>query len=278
MDRVAWITGAGGLIGSHIVRPAPREWAVRALTRTGLDLTDFAAVRAAFERESPQLIIHCAALSSIAACNANPQLAWRTNLEGTKNLADLAANIPLLLFSTDLVFDGRKGNYSESDTVNPLSLYGETKVAAEQVVLANPKHLVIRTTLTAGASPRGDRSLDEQLRLTWKRGETTRLFVDEFRSPIPAEVTARAVWDLIGKNGAGLFHLGGSDRISRFELGRVVAACSPQLNPRIEPISIRELSEARRPPDTSLNSEKIQRMLSFPLPRISDWLRAQTTL
>ena len=160
MPRLAWVTGAGGLIGSHIARAAPRDWNVRGLTHAELDLTDFAAVRAVFAREPPQLIIHCAAISSTTTCEANPGLAWKTNLDATKHLADLAAAIPLLFFSTDLVFDGRKGNYREDDAVNPLSLYAETKVAAEQAVFAHPKHTVIRTALTAGMSPRGDRSFD----------------------------------------------------------------------------------------------------------------------
>ena len=229
------------------------------------------------QRDQPQLVIHCAAISSTTTCEANPSLAWKTNLDATKHLAELAATIPLLFFSTDLVFDGSKGNYSEDDAVNPLSLYAETKVAAEQAVLTHPKHTVIRTALTAGPSPRGDRSFDEQLRLAWQRGETARLFIDEFRSPIPAEVTARAVWELVAKNTPGLFHLGGAGRISRFELGRLIAARCPQLNPRLEAVSVRDFAGQRRPPDVSLDNGRIQRLLSFPLPRISEWLHKRSS-
>jgi dTDP-4-dehydrorhamnose reductase len=272
MSRVAWITGAGGLIGSHVVRDAPRDWNLRALTRTELELTDFAAMRAAFQRDQPQLVIHCAAMSRTSACEANPELAWKNNVDVTRALCERSREIPLLFFSTDLVFDGCKGNYNEGDEPNPLTVYGETKIAAERITLANSQHTVIRTSLNAGATPRGNSSFDEQLCAAWARGETTRLFADEFRSPITAEVTAHAVWELVTANQPGLYHLGGSERLSRFEIGKLIAARRPQLNPRIEPSSIHDYAGPRRSPDTSLDCSKIQRLLSFPLPKLSEWL------
>src|SRR5262245_56467309 len=128
----AWITGAGGLIGSHLACAAPREWTARGLTRADLELTDFAAVRAAFAREQPRLVVHCAAMSKTLDCERHPELARTNNLEVTRVLAELATDIPLLFFSTDLVFDGTKGNYNERDAPNPLTVYAETKLAAEQ--------------------------------------------------------------------------------------------------------------------------------------------------
>lgn len=272
MAGLAWITGAGGLIGSHISRHAPQEWRVRALTRGELELTDFAAVREAFERDEPQLLIHCAALSKTLACERNPEIARLSNVEVTRVLAELAADIPLLYFSTDLVFDGTKGNYTESDTPNPLTVYAETKLAAESIALANPRHTVIRTSLNAGRTSRGT-AFNEQWRATWQRGETLNLFVDEFRSPIAAEVTARAVWELVAANQPGLYHLAGSERLPRYEIGRLLAASDPQLNARLERGSVHEYTNMRRSPDCSLNVSKAQRLLSFPLPRFSDWVR-----
>ncbi|HXJ71330.1 MAG TPA: sugar nucleotide-binding protein, partial [Candidatus Dormibacteraeota bacterium] len=137
--RFIWVTGAGGLIGHHIVAIA-QECApnaeVLALTRPMLDLTDFSALKDAFLRRRPGLVIHCAALSRSPDCQANPAFAQKINVDVTATLAELADR--LVFFSTDLVFDGRAGNYDESAAVNPLSVYAETKVAAEQIVLANP--------------------------------------------------------------------------------------------------------------------------------------------
>ena len=274
MCSVAWITGAGGLIGSHIVRAAPSRWNARGLTRPELDLTEFVAMRALFQRDRPQLIIHCAAMSRTSACEIQSDVAWRNNVDVTRTLCELAAEPPLIFFSTDLVFDGRKGNYNESDDPNPLTVYGETKVAAERIVLSNPRHTVIRTSLNAGATPSGNGSFNEQMCAAWAHGERTKLFTDEFRSPIAAEVTARAVWELIAANKPGLYHLAGTERLSRFEIGELIAARWPQLTPQIEPSSLNDYGGPRRSPDTSLDSSRIQRLLSFQLPKFSDWLRA----
>src|SRR4051812_45760010 len=131
----AWITGAGGLIGNYLARTAPRDWLVRPLKRADLDITDYKAVAEKFRLNEPDLIIHCAAISKNPVCDADPQLAAKVNTEATANLARVAANVPFIFLSTDLVFDGKKGNYVESDEPNPLSVYAETKARAEKIVL-----------------------------------------------------------------------------------------------------------------------------------------------
>lgn len=272
-----WVTGAGGLIGHRLVEAAARYapgWQVIALTRAGLDLTDFAAVRDRFRRDSPQLVIHCAALSKSPACQADPALARKVNVEVTAHLAELAAAIRLLFLSTDLVFDGHDGNYDEAAAPNPLSIYGETKAEAERHVLRNLRHTVIRTSLNAGASPTGDRSFNEELRRAWGNGRTLRLFTDEFRCPIPVAVTARAVWELARLERTGLYHVAGGERLSRWQMGQLFAARWPGLHPRMEAASLRDYDGAPRPPDVSLNCAKAQRVLSFRLPGLTEWLRA----
>lgn len=274
---IAWVTGARGLIGHYLVEAAPefgRAWRVKGLTRADLDLTDFSAVERRFKSDSPRLIIHCAALSRSPDCQKDPPLAWKLNRDVTKHLAELAADIPFVFFSSDLVFDGRKGNYDESEQPNPLSVYAETKIAAEQMVLSNRKHTVVRTSLNGGTSPASNRAFNEELRLAWQSGQPSRLFVDEFRSPLPAVVTARAVWEFAASGRPGLYHLAGRERLSRWEIGQLIAARWPQLNPKLVPTSIKEYAGAPRPEDTSLNCGKIQKLLSFQLPGLKEWLEA----
>lgn len=272
-----WVTGAGGLIGNHLVQTAhqslPGE-VIIPITRAHLDLTDLAAVREAFRKQNPALIIHCAALSRSPDCQSNPGLAHKVNVESTAALSELANR--LVFLSTDLVFDGKRGDYYESAPVNPLSIYAETKVAAERIVLANPNHLVIRTSLNCGTSPTHDRGFDEQLVKAWRSGQTLRLFTDEFRSPISAEITARAVWELVTKQKTGIYHIAGAERLSRWEIGRLIAAHTPDVNPQIQPGSLKEYQGAPRAPNTSLNCAKAQAVLSSPLPRFSDWIKSQT--
>ena len=247
---------------------------VVALTRDTLDLTDAAAVCAAFRLQKPQLVIHCAALSRSPECEANPVLARKLNVEVTALLAELAEDIPLFFLSSDLVFDGRAGNYDETARVNPLSVYAETKAAAEQIILTNPRHTIIRTSLNGGASPTGDRGFNEQMRRAWQAGQSLKLFTDEFRSPIAAEVTARAIWELAALNRPGLYHAAGSERLSRWQIGQLLAPRWPELKPSIQPGSLKEYAGATRAPDTSLNCAKVQELLSFRLPGLTEWLSA----
>jgi len=239
-----------------------------------LDLADFTSVRRRFHEDQPRLIIHCAALSRSPACEADPRLARKLNVEVTACLAELAADIPFILFSTDLVFDGLKGHYVETDQPRSWCVYSETKIAAEEIVLRNPKHTVVRLSLNGGTSPTGDRGFNEEMRRAWQAGRTLRLFVDEFRCPMAAVVTAHAIWELAAQNQPGLYHLAGSERLSRWQIGELIAARWPQLNPRIEASSRADYQGPTRPRDSSLNCAKIRRLLSFPLTGLGEWLKA----
>ena len=276
-NRTAWITGAGGLIGNYLVQTAPTfapQWRIRALTRDQLDLLDFAAVRREFQKDRPQLVVHCAAVSSIAGTEADPKRARRVNIEVTKLLAEWAAGDQFVFFSTDLVFDGSKGNYAEADAHNPLHLYGETKAAAEQIVLKNPRHLVVRTSINGGISRAGNRGFNEQLRLALQAGKPMKLFTDEYRSPIPAIETARAVWDLANQNRAGLFHVAGAERLSRWQMGQLLVQRWPEIKTPIEAGSAKDFPGPHRAPDASLDICKAQKVLSAPLPGLGEWLEA----
>lgn len=274
--KIVWITGANGLIGNYLVQSAPSaapHWRVRALTRTDFDLLDFAAVERAFNKDQPQLVIHCAAITVVSEAQKNPELAQRVNVGITKFLAKLAADIPLVFFSTDLVFDGRQGNYSETDIPNPLTRYGETKVAAEEIVLQNSRHLVVRTSINAGPSPSGSRAFDEQLRRSLQSaGSAMTLFTDEFRCPIPAATTALAVWELVEKNCAGLYHVAGAEKLSRLEIGRLLIQRWPEIQTEIKSDSAKDFPGPPRALDTSLDISKAQNVLACPLPKFSEWL------
>jgi dTDP-4-dehydrorhamnose reductase len=274
--KTVWITGANGLIGNQLVQTASTSApGIRAigLTRRRLDLTDFRDVEREFRRQKPDAVVHCAALSRSPECEKNPSQARLLNVEVTRVLAGLAGDVPFFFFSSDLIFDGKAGNYDESASPNPLGVYGETKVVAEQIVLANPGHTVLRTSLNGGTSPAGDRGFNEQLRRAWESGQTLRLFTDEFRSPVAASVTARAVWELLLQGCTGIYHVTGTERLSRWQMGQLLAARWPQLHPKIEPCSAREYQGAPRPADTWLNCAKAQKLLSFRLPGLSEWLR-----
>lgn len=271
-----WVTGAGGLVGHELVSSAQKfgaAWQVRGLTREDLDLLHFRAVTHLFRKERPSAIVHCAAVSRSPVCQKDPEFARRSNVDATRHLAELAADVPFFFFSTDLIFDGGKGNYVEEDAPNPLSVYGETKLAAEQIVRAHPQHTILRISLICGQSPGGDRAFNEEIRQAWADGKALHLFTDEFRCPLHVQALVPAIWELIEKNARGTYHLNGAEKLSRYDIGQLVAQKHPELNPQCIPGSRKEYRGAPRPADTSLNCSKIQKILSFPIPGISEWLK-----
>lgn len=278
--RRVWVTGAGGLIGRQIVRLLSgvlSDGDAIPLVRAELDLTDDAAVSARFRTDKPDAVIHCAALSRSPACQADPALARRLNVEVTRRLAELATKITFVFLSTDLVFDGRKGNYVENDPVGPLSVYAETKVAAEEIVRAHPRHLIVRTSLNYGHSATGDRGFNEELANAWRAGRVTPLFTDEFRRPIAARETARAVLELLRDGASGVFHLAGGERLSRWEIGQLIAARQPELKPQIVASSLKSFAGPPRPADVSLNCAKAEARLGRALPKFSEWLAREAS-
>ncbi len=271
----AIITGAAGLIGQYLVKTAPRwapDWDVQGLTRADLDLADRRNVNRAWQSLKPTVVIHCAALSRTKDCEQNPAQARRINVEATAHLAQLTQNIPFIFLSSGEVFDGKTGWYAETAEPNPINVYGQTKVEAEQTVLQNPGHTVVRIVLTAGTSETGDRSFVEDMCRTARAGKDVTLYADEFRCPLPAGVIARTIWELVDRRQPGLYHLGGSERLSRWEIGEALLPWYPELKGRLMTGSARNHVGSFRPADLSLCCERIQRLLSFRIPGFREWL------
>ncbi len=268
-----WVTGAGGLIGHHVVKQCPGNRQVIGWLRRDLDLLDFGAVERQFKDRAPAAVIHCAGMSKSPQCEAQPKEAQAINVDATRHLAQLAHSIPLIFLSTDLVFDGQKGHYAENEPPHPLNTYARTKWEAEAVVAGNPHHTIVRTSLNGGISPTGDRGFNEQIQAALRKGTPIPLFVDEFRSPLAATVMARALWEMLEKGLRGLYHLCGSQRLSRHAIGVLLNdrwGHDPSL---IQATSLASYQGPPRAPDTTLDCSKLQSMLSFPLPSFETWLR-----
>ena len=275
----AIITGAAGLIGQYIVKTAPRwapDWDVQGLSRADLDLTDRANVERTWQSIKPNAVIHCAALSRTKDCEQDPEAARCINVEATAHLAQLAQDIPFIFLSSGEVFDGRTGWYSEADEPNPINVYGKTKLEAERVVLQNPRHTVVRIVLTAGTSQNGDRSFVEDMCRAATAGKDVTLYADEFRCPLPAGVIARVIWELVDRKQPGLYHLGGSERLSRWEIGETLLPWCPEFKGHLMKGSARNHVGSPRPTDLSLRYDKIQSLLSFRIPGFREWLAGRS--
>ena len=187
-----------------------------------MDLADTERVRVAFRRAALTVVIHAGAVAAVAECRRNPERAYQVNTQGTALLADLSreAGARLLFLSTDLVFDGEKGWYCEDDLPAPLSVYGQTKAAAEQAVLAVPHGLVLRVSLLFGPGiVERPYFFDEQV-AALREGRRLTLFNDEWRTPLSLASAARALRMLVHSDFAGILHLGGPERMSRLEMGQ----------------------------------------------------------
>ncbi|MGH8023819.1 MAG: SDR family oxidoreductase [Limisphaerales bacterium] len=275
--KPAWLTGSTGLIGNYIVQAANQwgtPWRLRPLTHGQLDLLDFDKVEREFKRDRPELVIHCAGITTVAQAQHDPALARKLNVEATKFLAALSCDIQFIFLSTDVVFDGRKGHYRETDVPNPLHVYGETKLAAEQLVLKYPRHLVLRTSINGGTSITGNRGFNEQFWRAMESEKGMKLFTDEFRCPIFAGETARAVWQLARQAAAGIIHVAGAERLSRFQIGQLLLRRRPSLKAPVEPGLAGEFPGPPRALDTSLDISKAQKLLPQPLPGLTEWLEA----
>jgi dTDP-4-dehydrorhamnose reductase len=275
MKPRVFITGAAGLIGHYLVKSAFRwapGWEVHGLTRADLDLTDQVAVERTWQVLKPNAVIHCAAMSRTKDCEQDPESARRVNVYATDHLARLSEEIPFIFLSSGEVFDGQQGWYGETDEPAPINVYGRTKLEAERVVLKNHRHSVIRIVLTAGTSQNGDRSFVEDMCRAVKAGKNLTLYADEFRCPLPAGAIARAIWELVPQKQPGLYHLGGSERLSRWEIGEALLPWYPELTGRLVKGSSGDHRGAPRPADLSLTCEKIQKLLSFPIPGFRSWL------
>ena len=279
MAPLVLITGVAGLIGHYLIKTAPRwapQWDVRGITRQDVDLTDAANLTGIVRSLKPLAIIHCAALSRTKDCEQDPKSARRINVEVTAHLAQLSQDIPFLFLSSGEVFDGRTGWYRETDEPNPINVYGQTKLEAEQAVLQNPRHTAVRIVLTAGTSETGDRGFVEDMCRTAKAGKDVTLYADEFRCPLPAGVIVRVIWELVDRKQPGLYHLGGSERLSRWEIGQALLPWYPELNGRLVEGSSHNHQGAPRPADLSLKCDNIQSLLSFRIPGFREWLAGRS--
>ncbi|MGK7891424.1 MAG: NAD(P)-dependent oxidoreductase [Leptolyngbyaceae cyanobacterium] len=235
--RRVFITGASGFLGWHLCQAAHNQgWSVygtyhhhsvamAGATLHPVDLTNFVAQKEAIAHLQPDAVIHAAAQARPNQCEVDPASARQINVTASLNLAGLCRDrgIPLVFISTNQVFDGTQAPYRENDPVAPINQYGEQKVAAEQGVLQrHPTALVCRMALMFGVSPTAPSFLQGFLQRL-ANGESLNLFTDEFRTPLSGMDAAQGILLALGKT-EGYLHLGGTERLSRYEFGQILAS------------------------------------------------------
>lgn len=264
------VTGASGFLGWNLCQAALRDWRVVGTywsTRVELpqvllgriDLTDYRDVKEMFRQVRPDAVIHTAALSDANFCQTHWVESRRVNVEAPANLAGLCAdrNIPFVFTSTDLVFDGEHAPYAETDPVAPINVYGEHKARAEEAVLSNyPLAAVCRMPLMFGRAGTANGSFLQWMLRELQAGRALRLFEDEYRTPVSASVASQGLL-LALEHVHGLLHLGGKERVSRYEFGLIFKEVFQAPGARLVRARQEDVpSLAARPRDVSLDSRR----------------------
>ena len=233
-----------------------------------VDLRDQDAVAGLIKEIRPDAVIHAAAVSDADFCQTHEAESYPLNVETPVRLAGLcrSRSIPYLFISSDLIFDGLKGHYRETDLPRPRSCYGGQKVLAEQGVLkAYPEAVVCRLPLLIGIAGPGGKGILPMLR-AMREGRPLRLFMDEYRTPLTTRSAVAGLQVVLGR-ARGIIHLGGPERVSRYDLGRLIAEIFGEKEAELVPCWQADIpTPAPRPQDVSLDSSMAFGLGFRPLP------------
>ncbi len=219
--------GASSMLGYSLFRARPGIQAyVNGKTRRSpegvvgkIDLDDEPAVAALFRAISPALIIQCAGVCDVENCETTPEFAWRVNVQAMEILLRYAPPTARIVYcSSDHVFSGDTGPYDEASPTDPLSVYGKTRVAAEQLMLARPNTVIVRSGPWIGPSATGRNGHLDWLRYRHARGLPMTVIADEARCALWAEEAAEGVWQLASSDITGIRHLVTPRAVTRPEL------------------------------------------------------------
>ena len=234
-SKTVLVSGASGSLGGHLVSQlSDQGFAVVGLssspqlgTLTALDITDLQEVREFSDHHQFDQFIHCAARSAIGDCYNDPDTAHLVNVEGTKNLISCLKrsnpNLRSVYVSTDMVFSGDNPPYFESKEPHPLSVYGRTKLSGEGEFTLAGGDAIVRLPLMYGFSHSGKKTFFDSQYDSLRSGVPLNLFTDEWRTPVSYSLAASALIEICQSDYKGILHVGGNQRVSRYQFGRSLA-------------------------------------------------------
>jgi dTDP-4-dehydrorhamnose reductase len=286
------ITGASGLLGLNLAMETTNRHTVfgtvnhhslktDAFTVIPTDLLAPGAVERLLKSTQPDWVIHCAALANLDACEADPLLAKQLNTELPHTLASHVARsgARLLHVSTDAVFDGLRGDYTEEDIATPVGVYSRTKLEGELAVAkADPRAIIARVNLF-GWSLTGNRSLAEFFFNNLSLGKQVMGFTDVFFCPLLVNDLADIFIKMLEKDLSGLYHVVSSESLSKYDFGFRLAQRFSLDSGLINPTSVTQSGlKASRSPNLTLRSDKLATALGESLPKLSTGLDKLYTL
>lgn len=264
------------IIGTYLRNSANIDYDIQGYS---LDITDELAIDRLFDTFQFDGIIHAAALSSPNNCAKSPELSYQINVKGTKYLAKKAKNlnIPMIFTSSSQIFDGDHAPYSETDSPNPISVYAEHKLAAEQAAFAvNQNIIIVRMPLMYGITKGTTTNFFREWLVKMKNNRPLFVFTDEIRTLVSGQEGAAVLFQLLESGIQGeLFHLSGDERLSRADFAFKMAEIFEIKNANIIPCLQKDkIMNAKRPKDLSLTIQKLQKAIDFQPKSIDAGLRA----
>lgn len=296
MTKKVLLTGASGFLGWNFCKQVSTDYELVGtyfrnqptdidISWVKINLLDTPEISKLIDRIQPDIVVHLAAIANTAFCEEHPALSHHINVYTTVAVAEASqkAGIPMIFTSTDLVFNGNSGPYTEDDFSYPLSQYGLQKQMAEESLLSDFDHVfVARLPLMFGETPSYTSNFYTQTIQNLQEGEPVRAFIDEYRTMISASVASTWLQKLIeyaldsnpieGEK-ERLLHLGGSESCSRYEFALKMVKEFGLNKELLVPTMQKELDLVpARPPDVSLDSTLASHTLLYKAPSLEEQL------
>ena len=281
------VTGASGLLGLNLSLQMVGTYTIVGVDRNKLSGTPFEIVKAdllepgacsrLIEQVHPDAVIHTAAIANLDACESDPETARLLNAEFPGQLAELCAKrgVRLIHISTDAVFDGTKDSiYTEDDSPNPLSIYARTKLDGEKAVLSVNADAIVARVNFFGWSLSGERSLSEFFVNHLSSGKQCDGFTDVWFCPLFVGDLADTLVRMLDRNLSGLYHVVGSEALTKYDFGVKIARQFGFDEKLIRPISVEESGlMAKRSRNLRLSVHKLSTALGIDIPGVSTGIK-----
>ncbi|OQX92113.1 MAG: hypothetical protein B6D58_04600 [candidate division Zixibacteria bacterium 4484_95] len=293
MRRVL-VTGAAGLLGQYLVNflrsveAVHKDISILAVDKANnpfessfeldylqADLISFDSIKSTIDNFKPDFIFNCAAYTDVDGCEKNKQLADALNVRLVKNLLEIHSFKKIIHFSTDYVFNGLNGPYSEEDDTDPVGYYGLTKLQSERLLQNSRRYfLIIRTNVLYGTGKNVRPNF-----ITWmidnlRKNKNLQIITDQFNNPTYAGNLAQAAIEAAQTDYTGVLHIAGADYLSRYQIALKTAVHFNLNSELIEPIRTQKLGqEARRPLFGGLKIDKAKNLLKTRLIGLNEGLK-----